>query len=315
MIIKFSKHRNLFFLLSALLGIFLAVYTYQVHGSFAKSISFNGGIRISLVLPEGMTREDLEKASAKIGFENPSVRMTSVRSNQYDLEYGPKVRDDIEKKLKEHDAVKAEGSAATEIENALIGAIPGLTRDNIVSRETISASYGGELYSIAIWSFVFTILMISLYLSFRFDFPYALGATLALVHDTVLTVAFIGAAQIEPSIPVVAAVLTIVGYSINDTIVIFDRIREKMNDQPMLSAAKSTMDGAITETLSRTVMTSFLTLLSVVALIIGGAQSLYDFAYVLIFGIVVGTYSSIFIASHFVQIYMEVMGRVTRRKA
>ncbi len=327
MIIQFSKFRLFFFIFSAVLTVLMALYTWLVHG-FAKSITFNGGIRLSLSLPEGMTRDDLIRISEQLGYEDPTVRLTSVRTNQYDLEYGPSVRDRLEKKIKERDQSRSAdaagggseedaeyGTAAYEIEMELIKAVPGLTKDSFSSRETISASYGGDLFSISTWSFVFTILIIGLYLSFRFDFPFAMGASLALIHDVVLTIAFIGVMQIEPSIPVVAAVLTIVGYSINDTIVIFDRIRDNMDDQPMLAATKSTMDAAITETLSRTLITSALTLVSVVALLLGGAESLYDFAYILIFGIVIGTYSSIFIASHFVQVYAELMGRILKRNA
>jgi preprotein translocase subunit SecF len=143
----------------------------------------------------------------------------------------------------------------------------------------------------------------ALYLSFRFQFKFALGASLALLHDLLFTLAFIGAFQIKPSVPIIAALLTLFGYSINDTIVVFDRIRENMADMKVQHNLKNTINMSINQTLGRTFNTSFSTLISVVAIIIGGATELYDFAIVLVFGIVVGTYSSIFIAAPAVELY------------
>lgn len=301
---RFSRFRGIFLVLSLLMGVGLYTYTFMVHGGFARSISFNGGVRVSIQLPPEMTKEDLEKGTVAAGFHDPQVRLTNPRMSQYDVELGPEARDQLADEItNENDTV------ADQIELKLLKAMPELSSSNIVSRETISASYGSDLFGIAMKSFVITVIVIGLYLSFRFDFPFALGASLALVHDVIMTVGFIGAAQLEPNVPLVAAVLTIVGYSINDTIVIFDRIRENMEDHHM-SALKSVMDTAITQTLSRTIITSLLTLISVIALLMGGADSLHGFAWVLMFGIVIGTYSSIFVASHFVQYYNEIIAKV-----
>ncbi|MCB1168626.1 MAG: protein translocase subunit SecF, partial [Leptospiraceae bacterium] len=184
----------------------------------------------------------------------------------------------------------------------------------VISKSAISASYGSELYKTAETSMIAAIVLIGLYLTFRFDFPFAVGASAALVHDLVLTIGFIGVMRIEPSVPVVAAVLTVLGYSINDTIVIFDRIRANIDDINQ-AAQPAIMDDAITQTLSRTILTSVLTLIAVVALIVGGATSLVDFAYIILFGIIVGTYSSIFVASHLVQVYTAFRKRFKRANA
>lgn len=347
---RFSRYRAFFIISSVILGLVLYGITIFKHHGFKKSITFDGGIRISLIMPAGKGKADLEAAAVKGGLENPIVRLTNLQANQYDLELGPDIRDRIEKSLRKEEEAerqralekkKAETAKAGtpaapvaksapsqagpgdvqtkaqdntvggEIERRLMEAMPGLSSENIVSKETISASYGSNLSKIALWSLFWTLLMIGLYLSFRFDFPYALGAILALAHDLVLTVGFIGTTQIEPSIPVLAAVLTIAGYSINDTIVIFDRIRSEMGGRS-LANTKEVMDLAITKTLTRTIITSLLTLISVIALLMGKAESLYDFAWVLVFGIVFGTYSSIFIASHFVQYYQEWTGRALK---
>ena len=324
--------------------------TFGVNGGFEHSITFNGGIRISLNMPPGTGKKELETALKKAGFKDYQTRLANFKTNTYDLEFGPRVEEAIEKQIRmerknqyrgktpppgrnvkndkknpgkkkapetprKADRKKESSLSKTVtgvIETKLLKHLPFISESNIISREAISASYGGKLAKTALISFLAVIAIIGLYLSFRFDLPFAIGASLALLHDIVLTVGFIGLMKVEPSIPVVAAVLTIIGYSINDTIVIFDRIRENMEGRSA-TALDMTMDLAITQTLSRTVITSVLTLLAVLALLFGGAVSLYDFALVLLFGVGIGTYSSIFIASHFVQYYE--MLRLARRRA
>lgn len=129
---------------------------------------------------------------------------------------------------------------------------------------------------------------------------------MALTHDLILAVAFIGFFQIKPSVPIIAALLTLLGYSINDTIVVFDRIRENAAGN-LNQTFGQTINSAINQTLGRTFNTSFATLISIIAIIIGGATELFDFAYVLTFGIIIGTYSSIFIAAPLVDIYDQVI--------
>lgn len=315
---RFSKFRAHFIIFSILLGVFLYGVTFLKHGGFAKSISFNGGIRLTVQMPSGVGTKEIEDSLKKIEITDAQVRLSNVAANQYDLEFGPKVRERIETILKENEKKQEEElkktgktaphetgskSVAEELERMLLPVL-GVTKDNVISRESISPSFASDLFRISTWGFLLTIALIGIYLYFRFTFPFAVGASLSLIHDVVLTLGFIGTTQIEPSTPVLAAVLTLIGYSINDTIVIFDRIRSNVQDHEQFSLP-ATMDLAMTQTLSRTVVTSLLTLLSVFALLFGGAVSLRDFSLVLIFGIVIGTYSSIFIAAHYVQYYDE----------
>jgi len=306
-------------IVSLVTGLILFGLTFLQHGGFKRSISFNGGILFSIVMPPGTGKADLEKIITSAGFQNPTVKLTNPRTNQYDLELGPDVRDIIDDRIKKEEAasgipknVSERKTVSGEIEKLLFANIPGLSDESFISRETIAASYGSDLWKMALTSLFWTLFLIGVYVSFRFDFPFALGASLALLHDVILTIGFIGAFQIEPSVPVIAAVLTIVGYSMNDTIVIFDRIRERLKEH-VVANIRDTMDNAITQTLSRTMITSALTMISVVALLLGGAVSLRDFALVLLFGIFVGTYSSIFIASHFVQYYEEIRAFIKKR--
>jgi preprotein translocase SecF subunit len=140
------------------------------------------------------------------------------------------------------------------------------------------------------------VLGILIYVTMRFEFSFALGAVVALIHDVVITVGVFAIAGRELSLIMVGAILTIAGYSINDTIVVYDRIREGLR-----SGRKGTiqdiMNASINETLSRTLLTSGCTLLSVAALFLFGGPVLHDFAFAILIGVVVGTYSSIFIAS------------------
>ena len=133
-------------------------------------------------------------------------------------------------------------------------------------------------------------------MSWRFEFRFAVAAILALVHDVLVTLGFFSVANLEVSLAVIAAILTIVGYSLNDTIVVFDRIRENFHTRRR-DSYENMINVSINETLSRTIITSLTTLFVVVCLVLFGGEVIRDFALTLLVGIVAGTYSSIFIAS------------------
>ena len=162
--------------------------------------------------------------------------------------------------------------------------------------ETVGPRVGEQLRNSGVLSLIVALLLILIYIAFRFDVRYAPGAVVALVHDVIISVGVFTAIQMEVSLPIIAALLTIVGYSLNDTIVVFDRIRENLttvgdDDVP------GVVNRSINETLSRTLMTSLTTLLAVGAIYALGGGLIQDFALALIVGIVIGTYSSVFIAS------------------
>jgi preprotein translocase subunit SecF len=148
----------------------------------------------------------------------------------------------------------------------------------------------------------YALLCILLYVSFRFDTRYSPGAVLALFHDSVITLGIFIITQKQFDLQILAALLALIGYSNNDTIIVFDRLRETLHQHPELSIAEG-VNRAVNETLGRTILTSLCTFLTVFALWLFGGKVIEDFAFTLMVGIVVGTYSSIFIASSFV-IYM-----------
>ncbi|MBF0622391.1 MAG: protein translocase subunit SecF [Magnetococcales bacterium] len=162
--------------------------------------------------------------------------------------------------------------------------------------EFVGPQVGDELKEAGLLAMLLSMLAILIYVAVRFEFRFAIGAVVALLHDVILTMGFFSLLQKEFTLVVVAALLTVVGYSLNDTIVVFDRVREEMKrlkKQPM----DKIVNVAVNRTLSRTLVTSLTTILVLVALLVFGGQVIHDFSLTLFFGVVVGTYSSIFVAS------------------
>lgn len=161
----------------------------------------------------------------------------------------------------------------------------------------VGPKIGEELKSSAVWATLWGLAFIIVYLAIRFHWKWGLAAVIALAHDVLITLGVFVILRLEFSLGAVAAFLTIIGYSVNDTIVVFDRIRENVRLIKRGMTFEEVVDKSINETLSRTIMTSFLTLLSVIVLLILGGEVLRPFAWALLTGIIVGTYSSVFVAS------------------
>jgi preprotein translocase subunit SecF len=162
--------------------------------------------------------------------------------------------------------------------------------------ERVGPKIGGELRAAALEAIVFALVLILVYITIRFEFRFAVAAIVALVHDVLITLGVFSLIGHEISLAVIAAFLTIVGYSLNDTIVVFDRIRENLR-VPARTAHDAILNRSVNQSLSRTIITSGTTILVVMILLIFGGEVLQDFAFALVVGIVVGTYSSIFIAT------------------
>jgi len=174
----------------------------------------------------------------------------------------------------------------------------GFGEDNVLllRTESVGAMVGRDLRKKAISAIAFALIAMCLYISIRFRFKFAIAAIIALVHDILVSAGAMSFTGREFSLPVIAALLTIVGYSINDTIVVFVRIRENMRLQRKMKFGEL-VDLSINQTLSRTLLTSLTTLLTVVSLFVFGGEVINPFAFVLLVGVIIGTYSSIFIAS------------------
>ncbi|MCG3174148.1 MAG: hypothetical protein GMKNLPBB_02372 [Myxococcota bacterium] len=177
---------------------------------------------------------------------------------------------------------------------------PGVISEGV---ESVSAQIGQQLIQDGFWAVVFSVIGILIYILIRFDMRFAPGAVVATVHDTLMTLGILVISRVEFNMTVLAAMLTIVGYSINDTIVVFDRIRENLQRFGSMGIAE-VINRSINETLSRTIMTGCTTLVATFALMFFGGETLFGFGFAMTFGIIVGTYSSIYIASPVI-IYLE----------
>lgn len=170
---------------------------------------------------------------------------------------------------------------------------PGI---KFVSVESVGPKVSGELVQTAILAVVLAIGAVLIYIWLRFEWQFALGAVVALVHDVVLTIGIFAVLQIKFDLAIIAALLTIVGYSLNDTVVVFDRVRENLRRYKKKDLGE-VLNLSINETLSRTVMTSVTTLLALISLYVLGGDVIRGFVFAMIWGVIVGTYSSIFVAS------------------
>ena len=174
---------------------------------------------------------------------------------------------------------------------------------NLDKEDKVGASIGDDLKKSAIYSLVIGAILIVLYITLRFEFSFAIGGILSLLHDIIIAVGFIALMGYEVDTPFIAAILTILGYSINDTIVIYDRIRENLKRRHNKNwTLEDCMDESVNQTAIRSLNTSVTTLFSVIAILIFGGASLKTFIMTLLIGILAGTYSSIFIATPIVYI-------------
>jgi len=166
----------------------------------------------------------------------------------------------------------------------------------VVGTEIVGPSVGEELTQKGIWAFVLSLVGILAYIAFRFEFSFAAGAVIATLHDVLVTFAFLSFFRYDLSLNVIAALLTVTGYSTNDTIVIFDRVRENMRKMRRESL-NEIINISINQTLGRTVITAGTALFSAIALFLFGGEVLHGFAFTMIVGIITGTYSSVFVAA------------------
>ena len=189
-----------------------------------------------------------------------------------------------------------EAATSILVENSL-QKLKGVSEDiKFVSVESVGPKVSGELIKTAIIAVILAISAVLFYIWIRFEWQFAVGAISALIHDVILTIGIFSLLQIKFDLAIIAAILTIVGYSLNDTVVVFDRVRENLRKFKKRSLIE-VMNLSINETMSRTVMTSVTTLLALISLFVLGGDVIRGFVFAMIWGVVVGTYSSIFIAS------------------
>lgn len=286
-IIPFIRYRIVAYAISLSLLLIFSVQIYR-NGGFNWGIDFVGGIKLTIKFEQGVDTAQIRKVLTQNKISAVIQQVGKEEDNEYLISTKLSSRtENVEESTKE---------LKTVIQN-------NFKNVEILSIETVGPAIGDFLKKSAGKLIALSIIIMTLYLAFRFELKYSIGAMVALVHDVILSVLFCGFTGIEINIPIVAAILTIYGYSVNDTIIIFDRVRENLQIKTKQTFI-DVIDKSITQTISRTLLTALTTLFAVFALYMIGGEGLNDFASVLLFGIIIGTYSSMYIASPFV-LYWE----------
>jgi len=255
-------------------------------------IDFKGGTAIGVSFSEEITIEEVRN----------SLKTVSVNDINFDLSaeeikyFGSKNDVMIKIKTLENEPENFGQVIINHLYSSLTNKAPENKNDFILSLGSVSPKVGSELSGKAFWSVISALVLILFYISVRFEFRFALGAILALVHDVVITLGIFSLTGFEITLSTVAAFLTIVGYSLNDTIVILDRIRENMKSSGTVMF-ESTINKSINQSLSRTLITSLTTLLVILVLLVYGGEVIRPFSFTMLVGVIIGTYSSIYIAS------------------
>jgi SecD/SecF fusion protein len=275
--IDFMSRRRLWIAIS-LTVIGVSVVGFAMRGQKNFGIDFLGGDLLTLDSAQPVSEPDVRAVLAPLGFEEVIQKSHSTTATGNDFL-----------------TIRSPANTSQKIVETLENKMPQ-AGFKVVGQDTVGSVVGKELAQTSLWAFGLAVLGIILYVTFRFEFSFAVGAIVALMHDVIITVGVFAICGHELSLIMVGAILTIAGYSINDTIVVYDRIREGLHSGRR-GSIQEIMNASINETLSRTLLTSGCTLLSVLALFLFGGAVLRDFAFAILIGIVVGTYSSIFIAS------------------
>ena len=255
-------------------------------------IDFKGGTAIGVSFSEDISIEEIRS----------SLKTVSINDTNFDLSaeeikyFGSNSDVMIKIKTLENEPENFGQLVINHLYGSLNNKVPENKNDFILSLGSVSPKVGSELSGKALWSVISALVLILFYISVRFEFRFALGAILALVHDVIITLGIFSLTGFEITLSTVAAFLTIVGYSLNDTIVILDRIRENMKSSGTVMF-ESTINKSINQSLSRTLITSLTTLLVIIVLLIYGGEVIRPFSFTMLVGVIIGTYSSIYIAS------------------
>ncbi len=244
------------------------------HG-FNLGIDFKGGTLEEIESPTPIDTQALTTRLSALHVGDLKIQ-TFGDNNHAQVRFGADARDTVAR-----------------VRAAIQQTLPGV---RFVREEVVGAEVSAELFANGLWALGWAMVLVMVYIWFRFGFQFGVGAVLSLFHDTILTLGVFSFFRIDFSLPVIAGILTVIGYSMNDTVVVFDRMRENFRKYKRMKSG-DVIDMSINETLSRTLMTVATALLASIALYVWGGETLRPFAICMIFGIIVATYSSIYIAA------------------
>ena len=296
--IDFINNSKFTILLSSAL-ILASIFSLVINKGPELSIDFKGGTLIAVNYTKPVNINDLRSKLKTVNIDGKNFDFSSAEIKHFGNESSVALRiANIE-----NEPENFSGKLIEVLKNVFPDAYPKNKNDFILSIGKVSPKVGSELSGKAIMAIIYAVTLILIYISLRFEFVFAIGAIAAIAHDVTITLGIFSILGYEISLPVVAAFLTIVGYSLNDTIVIFDRIRENLKTLKK-SSIVDTVNKSINESLSRTIVTSLTTFFVVLILFFFGGEVIRYFSFALIIGVLVGTYSSIFVAS-LVVVYMQ----------
>ena len=296
--IDFMNNSRFTILLSGAL-ILAGIFSLIINNGPKLSIDFKGGTLIAVQYTKPININDLRSQLKNVNINGQSFDFSTSEIKHF----GDNSNVSVRIANLENEPEKFSQNFIDILKDIYPDALPEDKDDFILSIDKVSPKVGSELSGKAIMAIIYAITLILIYISFRFEFTYAIGAIAAIAHDVIITLGVFSILGYEISLSIIAAFLTIVGYSLNDTIVIFDRIRENMKSLKRESVV-SIVNKSINESLSRTIVTSLTTLFVVLTLYFFGGEVIHYFSFALIVGVLIGTYSSIFVASLIV-VYMQ----------
>jgi preprotein translocase subunit SecF len=282
--IQFLKWRNLALILSTVLTI--AAITLTMTRGLNFGVDFAGGqmIQVTFTQDETAPVEGLREEIGQLGIGDVSIQRFG-EPNQVSI------------RLRETESEGEDGGTANSVSEQITEMITAeYEGSRIDSVDAVSGKVSNELFRAGATALILAMVAIALYIWLRFEWQFGVGALFALFHDVALTFGFFALTQLEFNLNIVAALLTIIGYSLNDTIVVYDRIRENLRKYRKMEIVPL-LDLSVNETLARTVMTSLTTMIALVVLLIFGPPVLFGFTAAMLLGIFIGTYSSVYMAA------------------
>ena len=295
---RIVKETKIKFMAQSRLGLYLSgaiigagIISLILAGGPLLSIDFKGGTFMAVHFSDPVDVNDIRSAMSIVSIDGQSFDFSKAEIKLF----GNKQDISVRIPHMDEEPVNFAQNIVNHLRKSFPDKVPEVESDFILSLDKIWPKIGSELSNKAVLAIISALGLILLYISIRFEFNFALGAIAALAHDVFVTLGIFSIMGYEISLPIVAAFLTIVGYSLNDTIVIFDRIRENVKSMKRLTYTQ-VVDLSINDSLSRTIITSVTTFIVVLVLWLFGGEVINLFAFAMMVGVIVGTYSSIFVA-------------------
>jgi len=287
-----GKRKVGFFLSLAFLVVGLG--SIAMHGGLRLGVEFTGGVQIDVGI-EGSVRGDIgrvREAVAAAGYDNRNIQRVQQGNLASFLIHLQSTEATVDSGEESTLAATSSDAILTALRQEFAG-----QEVTLLSLDSIGPKVGSELRLAAVQAVLLSMLLIMIYVAWRFEFLFGVATIIALAHDLLITLGLFSLFGKEMSLSIVAAFLTLAGYSVNDTIVIFDRIREELKLRQRRESVENIFNAAINKTLARTMLTSLTTMIVLIALFFNGGDVIHDFTWVLMLGIIIGTYSSIFVAA------------------